>query len=548
MTPKITALVRLVFVAALALAALLRPAHAGPNDGLPRPNADLSRATPKQTWDGFLAATRQSDWPRAAHFLDLRSVPKIRQANEGPELARKLAYVLERKLATTAADLPDVPEPPAPQHDLIVAHTLFMGDEPVPVALARVRFDDGVYRWLIARTTVQTIPELYLEHGARGWEERLPPVLVRTRIFGVEAWQWLALLAAAVLSWIGGYVGGSIVAGIARRIASRTRTPWDDELVVAARGPVRLGLGVGTLQIVEGPMRFTPGVQTVVDRIAFPILVVAIVWLVMASLGVGTKWILSRLPSDPEAELRSRGLKTQLALMRRVTSVILVVVAGAVILMQFDFVRSVGLSILASAGLLGVVLGLAAQKSLAGVIAGVQLSITQPIRIGDSVVVEGEFGTIEEINLTYVVVKVWDERRLMVPIGRFLDSPFQNWTKTGSELIGVVLLPVDYATPVELLRAEVERLAKADPRWDGRVCRLHVVDVTEKCLVARILVSARNGGDAWELRCMMREKVLQWLSAFEGGRYLSQMRTKPVDPLTSPPVVGAPVGATTAPR
>lgn len=514
---------------ALLLALLMLPLRAwgGPSDGLPKPAIALDRATPRRAFDGFVQATRAGDFLRAAHFLDLRSVPRNRQVNEGPALAQKLSYVLDRQLTVDVGAISDAPDGGAGAQALVVVGTIFVEDEPVPISLARVRFDDGVQRWVVARTTVTMIPELYKEHGARGWEDRVPRVLVTTRLWGIEAWQWIALVLALIVSWLAGYALGSIVIGLGRRVAKRTTTPWDDELIVAARGPVRLILAVFLLSIIDDPLRFSPPIAKIAHRIAFPVLVVSVAWLAMAAVGVLTQWILSRLPNEPDDELRTRGLRTQLTVMRRVTSVIVIVCACAVILMQFDFVRSVGVSLLASAGLVGVVLGIAAQKSLAGVIAGIQLSITQPIRIGDTVVIEGEMGTIEEINLTYVIVKVWDERRMVVPIQKFLDTAFQNWTRVTPEMRGVVMLSADYNVPVDQVRAELDRVVKADPRWDGRVCKLHVTDVNDKVVALRALVSARDADQVWELRCNVREKMVRYLADLEGGRYIPQVHTAP---------------------
>lgn len=514
-------------------------AIAGPNDGLPKPAVTLDRATPRRAFDGFHQAVHAADYLRAAHFLDLRSVPRNKQPTEGAALAQKLGYVLDRQLTVDVNSISDAPDGGAGNQGLVVIGTIFVDDEPVPISLARVRFDDGVQRWIIARTTVTMIPELYKDYGARGWEDRLPRVLVTTKFFGVEAWQWIALVVALMLSWGGGYLLGSLLIGIARRISKRTATEWDDELVEAARGPTRLIVGVMILWLIDDPLRFSPGVARIAQRIAFPVMVVAVAWLIMGAVSVGTKWILSRLPTEPGDELKSRGLRTQLTVMRRVTSVILIVVACAVILMQFEFVRSVGLSLLASAGLVGVVLGFAAQKSLAGVIAGVQLSITQPIRIGDTVIMDGELGTIEEINLTYVIVKVWDERRLVVPITKFLETTFQNWTRVAPELLGTIMLSVDYTAPVDRIREEVEKIVRGNARWDGRTCKLHVTDVNDKAMTLRILVSARNADDAWDLRCTVRERMMHFLANLDGGKYLVQVRGRSVEPSTAPPAVGS---------
>ncbi|MGZ3416627.1 MAG: mechanosensitive ion channel family protein [Polyangiales bacterium] len=497
---------------------------AGPNDGLPKAAA-LDRATPRHTWEGFLAATHAGDYLRAAQFLDLRGVLRAKQANEGPVLAQRLSYVVDRKLPIDLASIPDTPEATGP---LVTIGTIFVDDEPIPISLARVRFDDGVQRWLVARATVAVVPELYKEFGPHGWEDRLPRVLVQTRYFGIEAWQWLALLAAITISWLSGWILGSLFIGIARRIARRTTTGWDDELVVAARGPVRLVLAVAFIWFLDEPLHFTPPVEKLAHKIAFPVLVVGVAWMIVGAVGVAASWILSRIPEDPGAEMRTRGLRTQLSVMQRVTSIVVSICAAAVILMQFEFVRSVGLSLLASAGLVGVVLGLAAQRSLAGIIAGIQLSITQPIRIGDSVMMEGEFGTIEEINLTYVVVKVWDERRLMVPIAKFLETTFQNWTKFSPELLGTVMIPADFAVPVAVVRAELERIVKADDRWDGRLCSLKVTELTDKVAMLRVLVSAADADRLFDLRCRVREDLMRFITELEAGKYMAQVRSRTI--------------------
>lgn len=485
----------------------------------------LDRATPRRTWEGFVAATRAGDYLRAAYFLDLRGVQRSKQTAEGPVLAQRLSYVIERKLVIDSTQINDTPEGGSP---LVVVGTIFVDDEPIPISLARVRFDDGVQRWLVSRATVAVVPDLYKELGPRGWEDRLPRVLVQTRYFGIEAWQWLALLAAVTISWISGWILGSLFIGIARRIARRTSTSWDDELVVAARGPLRLVIAVAIIWFLDDPLRFTPPVEKIAHKIAFPVLVIGVAWMIIGAVGVAASWIVSRIPEDPGAELRTRGLRTQLSVMQRVTSIVVSVCAAAVILMQFEFVRSVGLSLLASAGLVGVVLGLAAQRSLAGIIAGIQLSITQPIRIGDSVMIEGEFGIIEEINLTYVVVKVWDDRRLVVPISRFLETPFQNWTKISSQLLGTVMIPADYAVPVEAVRAELEKIVKADDRWDGRICNLKVTELTDKVATLRVLVSAADADRLFDLRCRVREDLMRFLCGLESGKYLAQVRSRAV--------------------
>lgn len=241
-------------------------------------------------------------------------------------------------------------------------------------------------------------------------------------------------------------------------------------------------------------------------------------WFMMRLFMVFEQFILKRFSSSVRDNQSARKIATHVSLARKILNVLLVLFALSAVLMTFDTVRQVGLSILASAGLAGVMLGFAAQKSLATLIAGIQIAITQPISIDDVVVVENEWGRIEEITLTYVVVKLWDQRRLIVPITWFIDKPFQNWSRTSSELLGSVYLYVDYAIPAEMLRHELERIVSSTPLWDRREAKMQVTNTTEKLVEIRALVSAANSSDVWELRCLVREQLIEFIRRnYPGG-------------------------------
>jgi small-conductance mechanosensitive channel len=209
--------------------------------------------------------------------------------------------------------------------------------------------------------------------------------------------------------------------------------------------------------------------------------------------------------------LRARKVKTQFHLIQRMLSFAIVVIAFGIAIMSFEKIRAIGTTILASAGILSIIVGFAAQKSLGAFIAGIQIAITQPIRHDDVVIVEGEWGRIEEITLTYVVVRIWDERRLVLPINYFLEKPFQNWTRTRSDLLGSVILYADYSLPVEPLRAELSRILQGHPYWDQQVNVLQVTGATDHAMEIRALVSARNSSEAFDLRCDIREKLIAFI-------------------------------------
>jgi small-conductance mechanosensitive channel len=495
----------------------------GPNDGL-MPDPSLDRASPRRALDGFITAAERGDYPKAAHFLDLRAVPKARQEVEGPELAEKLGYVLAH---TPRIDLDKVPDDPetlrANDPGPVVAATVYLEDDTVPIGLSRIRFEDGGTRWVVARTTVAMIPVMYNAMARSPLEDHVPSILTGV-VMGNAIWQWLALIISIPMSILVAWALSWVIFRAAETIARCTPTKADDLLIASSRRPGRLALIAVLVSTLTNPLRLTVAVQHFIAHVCFSVLVVAGGWFAVGLVGAFTRWFEERIPAGPEHELAHRGARTRLVVLERVAEVLVSIVAVAVVLVQFDVVRSVGLSLLASAGIAGVVVGIAAQRSLGGIIAGVQLSITQPIRIGDTVMIEGENGTIESINLTYVVVRLWDERRMVVPVTRFLEQPFQNWTKVASAMTGTVTLACDFATPVELVRKELVRICTTSAHWDKRACSLQVLDAGERSITLRAVVSSVTAGESWDLRCEVREQLVRFLCLLDGGRYLPRGR------------------------
>ncbi|HVG59749.1 MAG TPA: mechanosensitive ion channel domain-containing protein [Hyalangium sp.] len=361
-----------------------------------------------------------------------------------------------------------------------------------------------------------SLPAFALEEGLEGrMQGVLPPFFFARPFWVLEVWQWLGL---ALMVGVG-IVAGRLLEGLAQRLVKRaaalTKAGWDDQIVSAGRGPFRyllfalLVAGSGRLLLLPPPA------QHAVDVGARSVMIVAVAWFLLRFVRLAASFVEQKaaLESNTEDVGRARGLRTQLAVLRRVTEVAVVLVAASLLLLQFEAVRSVGVSLLASAGIAGLVIGLAAQKSISTLLAGIQLSITQPVRIGDTVIVENEWGWIEEITLTYVVVKVWDLRRLVVPMTHFLDKPFQNWSKVSPEILGTVEVYADFRTDVAAVRAELKRILEQESEglWDGKVQGLQVTGCTDRAILLRALVSAKDAGTAWNLRCLVRERLIAWL-------------------------------------
>ncbi|XXY51583.1 mechanosensitive ion channel domain-containing protein [Sorangium sp. So ce269] len=345
-------------------------------------------------------------------------------------------------------------------------------------------------------------------------------------------WQWL-IVAASVPVGLG--LARLVVHGFRRAasvVARRTSTPWDEKMLDAAIGPMTLCLGV---VLTAGFAKMTPvGREIVADlrSLLSALFIAGVAWLLMRIVGILTEVLDARaLRHLEEGSESSRGLRTQARVLERVARVLIVIVAGALVLLNFETVRNVGVSLLASAGIAGVVLGLAAQKPVGAILSGLHILFTRPIDLGDKVVVDGQFGTIEEIRLTHVVMKVWDERRLIIPTARLLDESFENWTKHGSEKLGTVEIYVDYRTPVEAVRQHFESILPNSELWDRRVKAVQVTNVTERTMEVRFLMSATDSGKLFDLRCWVREEMLRWVRELDEGRFLPQERFTQASPV-----------------
>lgn len=249
----------------------------------------------------------------------------------------------------------------------------------------------------------------------------------------------------------------------------------------------------------------------VIQKIMITLLIFSAAWLLIKGIQVIRLFLLSKYDVESADNLKARKLFTQYQILERIMIFIIIFIAIGISLMTFDPIRQIGMSLLTSAGVSALIIGLAAQRIIGAFLAGIQLAITQPIRIDDVVIVEGEWGRIEEINLTYVVVKIWDKRRLVLPTTYFIEKPFQNWTMTSAEILGTVFIYTDFTFPVKELREVLTAFLKEAPKWDGEVNVLQVTNATDRIMELRALMSAKDASDAWDLRVFIREKLLTFL-------------------------------------
>ena len=335
----------------------------------------------------------------------------------------------------------------------------------------------------------------------------MPFLEVPTRtLVDVSTGQAVVTMVAAALI---GLVLGVISEVVTRLVASSSDSPTVRDLHRRCHRPWAATLVVAALLL---SMPSGKGVWT--DRIQHAVGIVAIAvvaWLVVDILFVVEDAVFRRLRLDVANNLRNRRLRTQLDLVRRVTGAVITVVAIAAILLTFQPMRTFGASLLASAGIVGAIAGFAAQATLGNAFAGLQLAFSDALRLDDVVVVDQQWGRVEQMTLTYVVLHLWDERRLVLPTSYFTTTPFENWTRSESRVLGSVMLYLDATAPVDALREEAHRFVEGNPLWDRRDWVLQVVDMTERSMVVRVLASAADAPSSWDLRCDIREHLIRWL-------------------------------------
>lgn len=319
----------------------------------------------------------------------------------------------------------------------------------------------------------------------------------------------LLVLAAAVL---GGLCVHWLTFLLLPRLLRWTPTGLDDRLLRRLRRPSRLLFPLAAVRLVLGRMRGQEaGAADWVATAVTIALILSVTWGAIAVVRAIADWLRGEYDITIADNLQARRIHTQVDVLATSTSIILSLIGGAIALMQFPAVREIGTSLLASAGIAGLVVGLAARPVLSNLIAGIQLAFTEPIRLDDVVVVEGEWGRIENITSTYVVVKIWDERRLVLPVGYFLEHPFQNWTRETAQVMGTIYLYLDWRVPVDRIRAELQRLCEAHEAWDGRVAGVQVTGTSAEGVEVRGLVSAADASKLWTLRCAVREGLVAFL-------------------------------------
>ena len=329
---------------------------------------------------------------------------------------------------------------------------------------------------------------------------------------GLSSWQGPILavieLAAAAVAALAAH---ALLYSLAGRAARRTPGTLDESLLAHTRQPTRFLAPLTALFLVLPVAAIDAALSGALRHLVGLCLIGAVAWLVVSASWTMDDLVLARYRDEGPDDLHARTVGTQIAILRRLFAVTVAAIAVAVGLLTFPEAQSLGASLLASAGIAGIVIGMAARPVLSNLLAGIQIALTQPIRLEDVVVINGEWGRIEEITTTYVVVRIWDLRRLVVPLATIIEQPIENWTRTRAQILGTVEVHADYRVPVDEVRTELKRILDGSKLWDGEVWGLQVTDSTERTVTLRALLSAADSGAVWDLRCLVRERLIGYL-------------------------------------
>lgn len=322
---------------------------------------------------------------------------------------------------------------------------------------------------------------------------------------------WTDVALELALAALVGVVVHLVLSRVVRRILAKRQWGFVDVLFEQLRAPARFVWPLLFMTLARGRSRVVGVKLPTLDHVLLLALFAALTWLLVRLVESVDVYVKRRHDIAAADNREARRVHTQVTVLSRSLEVVVIIAGVAAALMTFPRVQQVGASILASAGIAGIVVGLAARPVLENLLGGLQIGFTQPIRLDDVVILAGEYGRVEEITTTYVVLKLWDERRLIVPFSKFISEPFQNWSRTETQLLGTVFVWVDYTAPVERIREAARAIVAESPLWDKRVFALQVTEFTEQTMQLRVLVSAVNAGTAFDLRVHVREKLIDYL-------------------------------------
>ena len=501
------------------------------NEALPAPVSALRLDTPRAALESFLAAIDANDHARAAHALNLNAIEPEQQAARAPDLALKLAFLLRRYDLIKWRDMPDQPDArvlPDVQQSVspysrrsVELGEIELDGRAVPISLQRFRAEDREPVWLFSPFAVERIDALYAD-SRPGLLGRWMPLQERLETVGQPSvWEWLAVAMLLAVSLALGVALYTVARALAQRV------PWRWSLTVrkialplaTVAAAIAFRLGTAHLVLLTGPIASNLDIASEVVGL------IAGAWLFLrtvdtVTLTLSERYVVPLASENPE----NRRTKTTVYVARRVVLVTVALLSVGYILMKIGLFETFGLSLLASAGAIGILVAVAARPLLGNMVAGLQIALTDPVRIGDVVVYDDHWATVEDISFAHTVLRTWTDTRLIVPHVDFLSRPFENWSKEGEAVRRIVKIPVDYRIDVDAVRRKVEEIVADDPRSTGESPEVEMVEANADTVVLWVWISGTSAFTSWYLHNEVRERVIAFLKELEGGAYLPRRR------------------------
>lgn len=506
------------------------------NPGLSPLDDPPNLETPQACVENFMLSARHSDYDRAARSLNFRLIEDLTD-NEAASLAEQFYFVLKQELWIDWESLPDRADGMV-DRDLLTESGPLVGEpriglrlgsiqvdgRGIPVRLQRVQTSDTEPVWLFSAQTVDNIESFYEVHGP-GWLERRMPGWASARGWqDIAVWKWITLAVILLLAPIIGWVTVKLVGRSANKALST-----DPKLLKQVSSPATAVIATALVWVtIEWLLSLPSQAARIADPLSLIAFVASVTWLAMRLISFIVDGIAKDAVrrSHEDDSTTQRRVLTQVTITRHVLMLVTALTAIGVVMIQLGVFRTFGVAMLSSAGAAAVILGIAGHAVLGNIIAGLQIALTQPFTLGDAVYIEKNWGRIEDITYTNVVVRTWDERRLVFPVRYFIDHWFENWSMTDPFLVKPIYLHVDYRADVEAIRSKFMDLLENDEDWDKENDDpdVLVTDTQDETMVVRLTCGGSTPSDAWYLHCRIREKLVAWLQQYEDGRYLPRRR------------------------
>ncbi len=509
------------------------------NKGIDFPPDDINLQTPQATLEHFIINARNKNYEQAAYALNLNLLPDHLTRKDAGILAEKLNFVLNQRISIPWDNISDRPDG---QVDFSTATNKAIAGKPrrsisfgktelnnrdINFRLQRVKYEDKSPIWLISAQTVENIEPLYNSFGPRKLD-RMIPKWISFKLFGIPVWKFIGTIILILLA----YFISKIVSHYIRKIFTNTGKYWIKNIAYRLASPAGAAIGILAFYLLLNKLiSFTGPLARGLYTILLISVIGIITWLVMRVIDYIMDFFAENKVGDlnDEQNAEAKKLMTYISVGRRIFIFVIVILGVSVIFSQFPSLERLGFSLMASAGIATVIFGIAAQSTLGNIIAGIQIAITKPAKIGDAVIIEDSYGFVEDITFTYMVLKTWDLRRKVIPLKAVISNSFENLSMTNSQTIGEIEVYADHRIDVSKVRSKFEELVKNSDKWDGDEEKTPLVQVfamDSKSLKLRCLASGKDYPTTWDLHCELREKLVKYIGELEDGIYLTKDRVE----------------------